>query len=784
MLWRKLLRDIRQNFGAYLAVISVLVIGLMLYVSLSVIFYNLTKSQEKYYGDYRFADGFTSVVSGPQDLPRAVGHLDGIDQVAGRIIKDVLLYHPEGEETTTVRLVSFSPNQPVNKFRVQTGRLPREDKNEILVSPAFLKGNDYVLGDKIPLIILGKEIDFIICGTASSPEYIYEIPNGQTITPNAKSFGVGYVSYSTLAYLFNMEGQINNVVFTLDRGSNFDAVKGEVARVLKPYGLTQIYPRKQQLSHSILNQELVGVKASATATPVIFLIVAAGTLYIMLRRMVEHQRGQIGLLKAFGFSDWQIITHYLSYATIIGLLGGLLGGLSGSALSFSLATLYQQYFDLPDLRGSFSPAHIFYGTVASLIFSIFAGFQGTKQVLRMAPVEAMRPPAPAMGKKIIIEKIAFLWNILSTQGKMASRNIIRNKERSLFALIGTASAFSMMVSSGASYDATDFMVSFQYNQVEKYDLKIGLAQNKEPQTAIEASKSVSGVKKAEALLEVPATISNKWLEKDIAITGLAKKTSLYQLLTSSGEKFTLPENGLVISSQLAKVLHVTTGDIVTLKPYAGERKEHFVRVQAVIPQYIGLGAYMNMASLSKIIDEQMVASSVLLTADKESVPEIKKILQSGKNVISIDDKTKAKEQFSELMASSQSTQYILLFFAFLTGFAIIYNISLISVAERERELATLLVLGMTEGEVARILIFEQSFLGLLGAAIGVPLSYAMLYAITSGTSSDMYNLPLIISSKSFAMGLAGTILFFIAAQWKIQDKINKLPMLDVLKQQE
>ncbi len=785
MLTRKLWRDIKGNYGAYLAVVSVMIIGLMLYAALSVIMDNLSTSQENYYREDKFAGGFAQIVRGPESLAGEVDKVKGVTAVTGRIIKDVFVNTPEGAETKTLRLVSFqSPNQRVNRFRLVAGRIPREGEREILISPAFLTAGGYLIGDQLPLIIAGKEINFKITGTAISPEFIYEIPNGQTIAPNPKTFGIGYLNFTVLSSLLGMDRQVNNLAFTLAPGTEFAAVKQPLTTILDHYGLTQLYARRDQLSHSVFTQEIKGLKATAQTTPVIFLLVAASILYIMLRRMVEQQRGQIGVMKAFGFTDREIINHYLSFALLIGFVGGLGGGLAGSLLSFPLAKIYQHYFNLPALRGSFAPGDIIAATLLSCVFSAIAGWRGARQVLTLTPADAMRAPTPKATGKTLIERINIIWQLLNSLGKMAARNLFRSRSRTILAILGIATAFSLMVASAASLDATDLLMNFQFDQVEKYDMKVALNQFTGKNEAAAGGRHLRGVTMVEPELEVPATISHRWLKKDTVITGLERNSRLFRLITSKGDPVDLPKSGLVVSSQLAKILDLKPGDTVTVKPLLGDKQERLIRVAQVIPQYVGLGAYMEIDALSRVMNARPAASAVLLKVKREQYPEVRKILQEGKNVLALEDKTKIKAQYDEMMASSKSTIWIMLLFAFITGFAIVYNVTLISLAERERELATLLVLGMTEAEVGHILLYEQTAMGILGILTGIPFSYGILYAMATGTANDMYNLPMIISAQSFITGIIGTILCILVAQWRINGRIGSLSMLEVLKQQD
>lgn len=784
MLRRKLWRDIKQNWGAYLACVSVLVIGLMMYVSLALILESLTDTQQKYYREHSFADGFAQIVKGPAGLADDVGKIPGVGRAVGRVVQNVFVHKPKGEENTTLRLVSFSDQQPVNRCRLEEGKIPTGGQLELLVTPVFLKANHYKIGDRIPLILQGREIKFTITGTANSPEYTYEIPSGQTLTPDPKVFGVAFIHYDTIAPLAGMEGQINDIAFTLDGGTEFAEVKRPVNRVLEHYGLTQLYPRKDQLSHSLLSNEITQLKGSVKTTPVIFLLVAAGILYIMLRRMVEQQRGQIGILKAFGFKDREIISHYLSYAVLIGGVGGLGGGLAGIWLSFTLAKMYQQYYNLPDLTGKVSISYLLIGTLLSLAFSLAAGYQGCKGVLSLSPAEAMRAPAPKTGGRTLLERVGFLWQILSTQGKMAVRNVFRSKQRSVLAILGIAAAFSLIVATAASYDAIYYLIDFQYGRVERYDIKVGLRNYVDETAGLTAAKNIPGVAKAEPLLEIPVTMSNKWLRKDLAITGLPSGASLYRLMTDKGTEVVIPDNGLVVSTQLAKILDIKIGDRVTVKPLVGDVTERQVTVRKIVPLFVGLGAYMELHDLSSLMGEPAMTSSVLVKVNPARLPEVRKALQEGKNIAAIHDKSKLKAQFEELMESSKASQFIFLSFALVMGFAIVYNLNLISLSEREREMATLMVLGMTEREIARILLFEQGLLSLTAIIVGVPMSYGLLWALINANSNEIFNMPLVLRTGSMVQGLACTVVFLLAAQWKMKGKVGKLSMLDVLKQQD
>lgn len=360
MLRRKTWRDIRENFGVYLACIMVIALGLLLYTSMSIAVESMDKAQQDFYAETNFADGFITVTGYPENKVNSLTFLPGIDQAAGRIVKEVRVIDQQEDSNRYLKMLTLNDaNAPqINQIQLIEGQLPNENQPEILVDPKFLAANHLSLGDSIDVSIDGNQVSLYITGTAQSPEFIYIMRNAQDLYPSAEEFGIAYVPLSTLKALVKEKGQVNDIVITLKPGVSFDSVKDSLQAELKPYGVRSIVPRKDQTSHAILTSEIKQIRTMTKTLPVVFLGVAAIILYTMLRRLIEQQRVAIGTLKAFGFTDREIVLHYLTYPVVIGTTGGL-GGLSGVALSFPLTTMYKEFFALPGLKSEFSFKYLF-----------------------------------------------------------------------------------------------------------------------------------------------------------------------------------------------------------------------------------------------------------------------------------------------------------------------------------------------------------------------------------------------------------------------------------------
>ncbi|NLK53027.1 MAG: ABC transporter permease, partial [Syntrophomonadaceae bacterium] len=473
MLWRKMWRDLAENKAAYLACITVIAIGLMLFTSMSVVFEGLNEARNNFYAEYRFADGFVRVRGISQTQVDRLSSVEGVAQLEGRLVKDARVYFPDREENVYLRLVSIRPEQTdrLNDVRIIEGTLPTKGSHGILLDPGFLAANGLQPGDKLPVIIAGNQVELTVTGTVQSPEFVYAMRTPMDIYPDPATFGVAYLPLDVMQKLYGEES-LNDIVFTLAAGHTYTEVESQLKPRLKPYGLETIYAQVDQISEVILKQELQSMQSMVTIMPLLFLFVAATILYILLKRMVEQQRGQIGVLKALGYSSRTILFHYLSYALIIGAIGGLLGCLLGFWLSYPLMGIYQTFFNLPGLTGQVSFYYLFLGILFSTGFGALAGYFGSEGVLKLQPAEAMRPPAPPLAKQTLIEGWSLFWNNLTVQGKMATRNLFRNLGRSIFTLIGVMFAFSLIATNGYFLSIIDVLMLDQFTKVQTHDVKV------------------------------------------------------------------------------------------------------------------------------------------------------------------------------------------------------------------------------------------------------------------------------------------------------------------------
>lgn len=788
MLWRKMFRDLVENKGAYFACLVIIVLGLMVFTAFSTLVQSLKYSQESFYQNQNFADGFVQLQSiNPNDVTK-LQNIPGIQAIQGRLVKEVSLWKPEGQENVFLRLLSIDPNNinPINDILLSHGKTIRTSElNNIYLDNQFFAANNLNLNDKIEIIINGKKQKLSIAGVGASPEFVYALRSAADIYPSPETFGIAFVPWDTMNNLFPEEKSFNELVFTLKPEASYDTVKEELEQKLKPHGLKSIIPRKEQTSHLLLNMELEAVATMSKAMPIMFLAIAAALLYITLKRLIEQQRGQIGILKADGYTSQEILQHYLSYALTLGLIGGLLGSLLGSVLSYPLVSLFKTFFNLPGLEGQFSFYYLLVGILLSLVFSLIAGYQGCKKVLALEPAEAMRPPAPIQGQKVLAERIQFLWKLLSIQAMMAVRNLSRNKGRSFFIFLGIMICFAISGFTWSMNDLMQKMLFDQYEKVETYDVKITLTGPADQKPVLRELKSFSGVKTVEPIAEIPITLKNQWHQKDALVLGLPGKSELYNILDNHYNRIDPPKNGLLLSERLADLLDAPIGTMITLEsPLQRSGKAGDIEVVGIIPQYIGINAYMEIGALQAFLHQKGLATSFMLNIDAKRIAPLQEKYMYSETISSIEEKDQRLGKLIEMMATYGNMIYIYALIGIIIGFAIIYSSSIITISERQRELASMMVLGMSPQEVLSVVTFEQWCLGVPAMLVGIPLSKIMMAGISQAISNDLFSMPTELASSALLLAFIATSISIWIAQRTTAKKIKLLNLAAVLGSRE
>lgn len=788
-LHRKLGRDILHMRGQVIAVTLVLACGIATYVTMRSAFLSLETAQSDYYARYRFADVFAHVKRAPESLTASIAAIPGVTAVQTRIVMDVTLDVPGLNEPATARLISLPPathRGPIlNDIHLREGRYiePASGYSEVLASEAFAAANRLQVGDSVNAVINGKWERLRIVGIALSPEYIYEIRPSE-VFPDNRRYGVLWMSRDELAPAFNMVGAFNDVSLTLARGASEAEVISQLDALLDRYGSLGAYGRDDQISYRFLTDELGELRAYGLILPGLFLCIVAFLLHVLLSRLVGTQRGQVAVLKAFGYRNLEIGVHYLQLALAAAIPGAIAGVGFGLWLATGMMVIYARYFHFPDLPLIVDAPLILFAVGIAAGSACLGAVNAVRHAVALAPAEAMRPEPPARFRPGVLERAPFLRNLLSPDTRMIVRNLDRRRWRAIFAALAVALSVAIVVSGQYAIDAVNYIVAVQFQQVQREDVTV-VFQEPRPAAARFELASLAGVERVEPFREVPVRLRFGHRSKRVGVLGLESQGELRRPVDTRLRAIELPPDGLVLNTKLAELLGARLGDIVTMEVLEGARPVRDVAVTALADEPVGLGAYMRSQALQALLREGATISGAYLAVDAHQAPALYSKLKHMPSVAGVSVRQAMLASFWKTFGESIwiSTAF-LVGFATVIAFGIVYNGARIALSERGNELACLRVLGFTRLEIGRILLGEQGLLTLGAIPAGFVIGYFLSALLSHFFSRDLFRLPLVINAGTYAFAalvVAGAALFSGAV---VGERIRHMDLTAVLKSRE
>ncbi len=383
---------------------------------------------------------------------------------------------------------------------------------------------------------------------------------------------------------------------------------------------------------------------------------------------------------------------------------------------------------MPLIMPEFSYKYAGLSLALAVLFSLIAGYEGVKSTLKIEPAQAMRPPVPIASKGTAIERVTILWSKMTMMSRIAVRNIFRNKGRTGFVFIGVMLTYAILGMPWAMKENMDLMVYDQFDTVMVYDMKVDFTEPVLKDQALREIMQTAQVNYAESLMEVPSVLYNKGQKKAINVLGIQQSSALYHLYDEAGMVIKLPDTGIVLSDQLADKIGIEQGQTLLLKsPYARSPEERVaVEVTQIIPQYLGLNAYMEETALSRLLNQPAFSTAVIASTNQDGVAVIRDRFDTSSRVFGVNASQELMDKYGEMMEMMQAMLGLFVVIGITCGFSIVYASSMITLSERNRELASMLVIGLSYAEVKRVLYLEQWYTAVVAFVIGMPLLKGMV----------------------------------------------------------
>lgn len=782
---RKMRRELWAMRGQALAIAMVIASGIALYIMSLATLESLQETRAGYYRDYRFADVFATLKRAPLGLVERVRAIPGVDVVEPRVKADVRLEVAGFDDPVTGTLISLPEDREpaLNRLYVRAGRLPAAAAgDEVAISDSFAEAHGFTPGDRLGAVINGRRERLTVVGIVYSPEYIYEIGPGSTF-PDYERYGVVWLGERALATAYDMEGAFNDLALGLGRGANEEDVIDHLDALIERYGGLGAYGRDIQTSHQYLTQELAGLEVMAAIFPVVFLGVAAFLLNVVMSRLIALERDQIGVLKAFGYSNAAVGWHYLRFVLVIVAAGALLGVALGIWLGHGLSTLYTDFYKFPYLHFRVGPAVLATAVLISAAAAAAGTVQAVRAAVRLPPAEAMSPEPPPVYRETVLER-AGVKRWLSQPARMILRHLTRRPLKAALATLGIAMAVAVMMVGNFQGDAIDYMVNVQFGLAQRDDLTVTFNEPAARRALFELA-ALPGVERAEPFRGVPVRLRSGHREYRTVIQGVEPEGTIYRLLDSDLRTVALPEGGLLVTEYIARRLRLAPGDRVAYELLEGRRTSGEVPVAGVVSQFIGAAVYMRLEALNELLREGPAISGAFLAVDPPRLPRLLDRLNDSPAVAGILRRTVAIESFLETMAET------ILVFAFINtllattiAFGVVYNSARIALSERSRELASLRVLGFSRGEISYILLGELGLLTLAALPVGFLVGYGICAYIARSIESELYRVPLVLEPSTYAVAATTVMASAVVSGLIVWRRLGALDLVGVLKTRE
>ena len=525
----------------------------------------------------------------------------------------------------------------------------------------------------------------------------------------------------------------------------------------------------------------------ASVFPLIFFLVAALVCLTTMTRMVEEQRTTIGGLKALGYSKWQIAVKYVGYGFLASAAGSLLGLTLGLTLiPWIICNAWNIIYQLGPIHYSLEPATSAIACLAAIGTVTLSALGACFSTLSAVPAQLMRPKAPPAGKRVLLEKLPFLWRRLSFNYKITIRNLFRYQKRFWMTVVGIGGCAALIITAfglrGSIFDIMDI----QFDEIYTHTAHVGLVDHVTPTELQEVAQVLD-----------KSDLVNNWLA--CRSENVTAETSTYTVNASlqifphqeavapmihlrhrtDDTAVVLPDDGVVLTEKLAKLLDVQAGDSFILD---GEQRVE-VRVADITEHYIQHYIYMNQTYYRSLFDSQCENNLILVDypVDAPGVEHLEQDLVGLDGVTSLSRISDTRKTFSSSLASVDYAVVLIIVCAAALAFVVLYNLTNINITERMRELATLKVLGFYDGELSAYVYRENVILTIFGVAIGMLMGKLLHQWLILTVEIDLLMFGRVLSSSCYLYSIVLTVLFSLLVNLSAHKKLKKLAMVESLK---
>lgn len=790
MLKKKMFRDIKQNLSQFITIFLMVLIGVMVYVGIEAYMDGMTSAADNFYKNNNIQDLNVMGNLSDKDLDK-IKSLDNVKDAEKKLVVNAI----DKDDKDKTYLLSFIDSNNISKFHIMDGEKFDVNKKGAWVDNFYAEKNNLKVGDTIKIKYDTFSLEEKILGLINVPDHIYDVKDESELVPNRENFGFVYLSVNEIpeSYIkdlvmkemkitdekifdkyvtnFNYKEYIpyNYIMVDVNKKKNVTSVKEDIEdKVSNAKAIVKI---EDTLSYQRYQGEIDEGASYVGIFSGLFLFIAMLSVITTMTRVVKKQKLQIGTMKALGIKNSKIVMHYIGYGFFVSLAAAIVGIILGKYfIGTFFLNMEMDYFEVPNGVPVVKPLSYLVAVLVVMVVSFITYLTCRKELFKK-PAEALRNEVPNVKVSSLNLSTKGIFKKLNFSSKWNYRDILRNKFRTVTAVVGIVGCCMLIVCAFGMLNSMNHFIKLQFENLYNFNYKLSLKENiKDDELKVLTDKYGNNTSET---LTIETKIGKEREANTIFVTNAG---NLVRFQNKNGEFIKVNKNnGVYVTRKLADQKNLKVGDTIKWHIY-GVNKYYESKIVGLTKDPQVQNLTMTKEYLESL-DIDYKPDSLYTNTDLKSIKDIK-------NVSLVQDINELKNSLESMLSMMKSMIMLIIVFAIGLGAIIIYNMGILSYSEKQYQFATLKVLGFSDKKIRKIFVQQNNWITVLSIIIGLPTGYYMTSWIFKSVIADNYDFSAYINLSTYLIAIIGTILVSIIVSRMLSKKVNKIDMVSSLKANE
>lgn len=790
MLKKKMFRDIKQNLSQFITIFLMVLIGVMVYVGIEAYMDGMTSAADNFYKNNNIQDLNVMGNLSDKDLDK-IKSLDNVKDAEKKLVVNAI----DKDDKDKTYLLSFIDSNNISKFHIIDGEKFDVNKKGTWVDNFYAEKNNLKVGDTIKIKYDTFSLEEKILGLINVPDHIYDVKDESELVPNRESFGFVYLSVNEIpeSYIkdlvmkemkitdekifdkyvtnFNYKEYIpyNYIMVDVNKKKNVTSVKEDIEdKISNAKAIVKI---EDTLSYQRYQGEIDEGASYVGIFSGLFLFIAMLSVITTMTRVVKKQKLQIGTMKALGIKNSKIVMHYVGYGFFVSLAAAIVGIILGKYfIGTFFLNMEMDYFEVPNGIPVVKPLSYLVALLVVMVVSFITYLTCRKELFKK-PAEALRNEVPNVKVSSLNLSTKGIFKKLNFSSKWNYRDILRNKFRTVTAVVGIVGCCMLIVCAFGMLNSMNHFIKLQFEDLYNFNYKLSLKENlKDDELKVLTDKYGDNTSET---LTIETKIGKEREANTIFVTNAG---NLVRFQNENGKFIKVNKNnGVYITRKLADQKNLKVGDTIKWHVY-GVNKYYESKIVGLTKDPQVQNLTMTKEYLESL-DIDYKPDSLYTNTDLKGVKDIK-------NVSLVQDINELKNSLESMLSMMKSMIMLIIVFAIGLGAIIIYNMGILSYSEKQYQFATLKVLGFSDKKIKKIFVQQNNWITILSIIIGLPTGYYMTSWIFKSVIADNYDFSAYINLSTYLIAIIGTILVSIIVSRMLSKKVNKIDMVSSLKANE